>query len=287
MTTTLRMLPLTALHPDPGNPRDDETPDDEMVESVRELGILQALLVKTDGDGHLIIAGHRRWRAGVLAEVKTAPCLIVDGWSADRVLAAQIAENVHRLGLNPIEQAKALERLQKSAEVNQRTAAAMTGMTQGNVSRLLMLLRLTPQLQAKVASREMSIDQALGYNRAPSRQLATRGAIDPRYDELRDNVKALGVALVKGDDDALEEAAMAAFRVLSHWLPDETSGGDARADGPSSRAPTIRCAYCPKQLPVDHPATATERIRAQSRHLLESERCRLRHERATRKTSRS
>ena len=281
---SLRYLALSEIHPDPGNPRDDETPSEEMVESIRDLGILQALLVKTDGDGFVLVDGHRRWRGAMSIDPTgfgEIPCLVVDGWSATQVLEAQIATGIHARGLNPIEQAKALARLQKATGTTQRAAASLSGLSQAKVSQLLLLLRLTPQLQAKVASGEIGVSTALGYNRAPSRQLVTRGYVDPRYDELRDAVTALGKALLADDEAAIAEHSSTAYRSLSAWMPDDLAVG-RDGDAESTSGPSVACPYCPERLHVEHPAGPPERARARRRHLAGSDTCRRKHDREMR-----
>ena len=280
MAARLLLIPTAELHPDPANPRDDATPDDELVASVAELGVLQALLVRTDPEGgYLITAGHRRWGAAVASRTAKVPARVVDDWSPEQTAAAQVAENMHRVALNPVEEAKAVDRMLKMTGASQMSVARLLGISQAKVSRYVQILRLPRVVREKLARGDISIMGALGYDQAPSQRLASGAPIHPAYDALREAIKMLGRAILKGDPDGAGEAADEAAELLGEW----TSGSGRSAGGES---PKVRCPYCREQVPVGGQATTEERRRAHARHRMANPRCQSEYSREQRAAAR-
>ena len=252
------LIPTGELHPDPANPREDATPDDELVSSVGELGVLQALLVRTDPEGgYVITAGHRRHGAAVASRTPKVPVMIVDDWTPEQVAAAQIAENMHRVALNPVEEARAVDRMLTMTGASQMSVARLLGISQAKVSRYVQILRLPRQVRDRLARGDISIMGALGYDKAPSQRLASGAPIHPAYDALRQAVKALGVAVLKGDGQSAARAADEAAELLTEWTGDRAAG---------SESPKVRCPYCNAAVPVGGDAGTEERRRAHARH---------------------
>jgi ParB family chromosome partitioning protein len=112
MTATLTMVPLSKITPREGfNPRTEFGDDQmaELVESIRQHGIITPLTLAPDGDGFVIIASERRYRAAKQAKLKDVPAQVRDADGDALTLA--VAENVIRADLNPVEEARAYERL--------------------------------------------------------------------------------------------------------------------------------------------------------------------------------
>src|ERR1051325_2977102 len=113
MSATVEIVPLAKIKPQKDfNPRAefDEAQMAELVESVKQHGIISPLTLAPDGDGAFtIIAGERRYRAAQAAKLKAVPAQVRDREPA--ALALAVAENVIRADLNPIEEARAYERL--------------------------------------------------------------------------------------------------------------------------------------------------------------------------------
>ena len=157
-------LPLDALQPGRYQPRTDF--DDaslaELAESIRAQGVMQPVLVRPLGDGrHEIIAGERRVRAARLAGLETVPVLVRD--VPDRTAAAMaLIENIQREDLNPIEEARGLERLTGEFGMTHEAAAESVGRSRSAASNLLRLLKLAEPVQAML--RDGALD--MGHARA-------------------------------------------------------------------------------------------------------------------------
>lgn len=143
----------------------DDEPLDELAASIRQFGILQSLTVTLpDQDGmHTLIAGERRLRAAKLAGLTTVPVRMRD-FTPDDLSVARLAENLLRVDLSPIEQAKAFRRL-LDGKLSQRDLADKLGLSQPHIANRVRLLKLPAELQERVISGEIGPSDA--------RQLAT------------------------------------------------------------------------------------------------------------------
>ena len=112
MIDQVHQLSVDALQPNPLQPRGVITPDSlmDLVESIKEHGVLEPLVVAETPAGYQIIAGERRWRAAKLAGLTTVPSLIRKT-SPQGMLEMALVENVQRTDLNPVDRAKAFDRL--------------------------------------------------------------------------------------------------------------------------------------------------------------------------------
>jgi ParB family transcriptional regulator, chromosome partitioning protein len=141
------------IQPDPDQPRRrlDVDAQKELVESVKHLGILQPITVRyIEAEGiYRIITGERRYHAACEAGLTEIPCW-VQSPKEDEVLLHQIVENWQRLDMHPYDLADALARLRDANGLSQRDLARETGKSEGEISKLLALLDLAPEVQ-KVA----------------------------------------------------------------------------------------------------------------------------------------
>ena len=152
MTTTLTMVPLQKIKPREGfNPRSEFGDEQmaELVESIRLHGIITPLTLAPDGDGFVIVAGERRYRAAKRAKLKEVPAQVrdVDG----DALTLAVAENVIRADLNPVEEARAYERLVME-DGGAGKVAKLVGRSEKLIGERLDLLRL-PNRGASAARR--------------------------------------------------------------------------------------------------------------------------------------
>ena len=106
----LQEIPLSAIRPNPQQPREhfDEESLAALAESIREVGVLQPVLVRPGGDGFELIAGERRWRAARRIGLQTIPAIVRTADDAS-MLQQAIIENVQREELNPLEEAAAYQ----------------------------------------------------------------------------------------------------------------------------------------------------------------------------------
>lgn len=182
-------LALGELAFNPENPREviDRTDPEfqELLASVTEIGVIAPVTVCTvaafvkhhprhagvlEGAGYVVVAGHRRIEASRLAKRDRIPAMVNDDAAVDPLVWA-IAENMLRVDLNPMEQARALQALTDKPPagkgVSQRKVAAGIGKTQAFVSQRIALLSLTPELQALVASGKLGVKSAREYAALP------------------------------------------------------------------------------------------------------------------------
>lgn len=140
------MLPLTALRPNPDQPRRSFDPESlkELADSIKAQGIIQPLLVRpqSDGTSYQIVAGERRWRAARLAGLTQVPVFVRE-LSDKEVMAAALIENLQREDLNPIEEALALQGLRDTLELTQEELAARLGKSRPAIANALRLLQLS------------------------------------------------------------------------------------------------------------------------------------------------
>src|SRR4030065_1887049 len=126
MAEEVVQIDVNELQPNPLQPRGAITPESlvDLVDSIREHGILEPLVIAKTPAGFQIIAGERRWRAAKLAGFKTVPAIIKET-SPQGMLEMALVENVQRSDLNPIDRAKAFDRLMSefglgNSEISQR-----------------------------------------------------------------------------------------------------------------------------------------------------------------------
>ncbi len=155
-------LPLAAIVPNPRQPRQvfDEDALAELVHSLREIGLLQPIVVRGVGGGRYeLVAGERRWRAAQQAGFTVIPAIVRE--TADDVLLRDaLLENLHRAQLNPLEEAAAYDQLLKDFGCTQEELATRIGRSRPQVSNTLRLLRLPLPVQRRVAAGVLSAGHA-------------------------------------------------------------------------------------------------------------------------------
>jgi ParB family chromosome partitioning protein len=159
-------IPLDDVRPNPRQPRTvfDEDALAELVHSIREIGLLQPIVVRpvTEGDDGVhyeLVAGERRWRAGREAGLERIPAIVRE--TADDVLLRDaLLENLHRAQLNPLEEAAAYQQLLDDFGCTQEELATRIGRSRPQVSNTLRLLRLPAPVQRRVAAGVLSAGHA-------------------------------------------------------------------------------------------------------------------------------
>jgi ParB family chromosome partitioning protein len=132
----------------------------ELAASIAANGVVQPVLVRPLVNGRFqLIAGERRWRASELAGKKTVPA-ILRRVSDEQAMEITIVENLQRMDLNPMEQARAFDRLGREFHMTQDQMAVRTGKDRATVANFLRLLRLPISVQARVESGELSYGHA-------------------------------------------------------------------------------------------------------------------------------
>lgn len=175
----LRMLPVERLHRGKYQPRAEIDPEalDELTRSVRAQGVVQPIVVRADDDGASfeIIAGERRWRAAQGAGLAEIPAIVrcVDDETA---LALSLIENIQREDLNPIEEARALQRLIEEFAMTHELAAEAVGRSRSSITNLLRLLELNADVRSLVERGGLNMGHAralLGLSGLPQSEAAS------------------------------------------------------------------------------------------------------------------
>jgi ParB family chromosome partitioning protein len=170
----IKRAPVASIRPNPAQPRVGfhERDMGELIESVRELGVLQPLLVRPAGDGYELIAGERRLRAAKAAGLEEVP-VIERETSNDDMLTLALVENLQRTDLNPIEKARGFKHLIDDYALTQEAAAKRLGKDRSTIANFMRLLDLPEAVQHVVSRGTISMGHAralLGLPHASAQQ---------------------------------------------------------------------------------------------------------------------
>jgi ParB family transcriptional regulator, chromosome partitioning protein len=157
----IQTLPLDQITPSPLQPRQEFRSEhlQELVESIRQRGIIQPLIVRQVGDKYELIAGERRWRAARELRLTEAPAIVRQ--ASDReVLELALIENLQREDLNPIEEAGAYERLHRDFGLTQDEICKRVGKSRAYIANTMRLLDLEPDAQTLLKQGRISVGHA-------------------------------------------------------------------------------------------------------------------------------
>ncbi|MBN9644301.1 ParB/RepB/Spo0J family partition protein [Corynebacterium mendelii] len=162
-----REIPVAAIEPNPKQPRHvfDEDALNELVHSISEFGLMQPIVVRPAGDGNgpeqrfELIMGERRWRAAEKAGLAAIPAIVRHTDDGD-MLRDALLENIHRVQLNPLEEAAAYAQLLEEFGVTQAQLAERLGRSRPVISNMIRLLDLPMPVQRKVAAGVLSAGHA-------------------------------------------------------------------------------------------------------------------------------
>ncbi|MGD0520432.1 MAG: ParB/RepB/Spo0J family partition protein [Terracidiphilus sp.] len=174
-----RDLPLDQVDRNPFQTRShlNEEQLAELAASITSNGVVQPVLVRPLPNGRFqLIAGERRWRASQLAGKATIPAFLRQV-SDEQAMEITIVENLQRTDLNPMEQARAFDRLSREFHMTQEQMAQRTGKDRTTIANFLRLLRLPASVQARVESGELSFGHArtlLAFEYAEEMEKAAR-----------------------------------------------------------------------------------------------------------------
>ncbi len=157
----VRMLPVSALTPHPGQPRRhfDDALLDELAASIASRGLIQPIVVRPHGHDYQIVAGERRWRAAQRARLHEVPVVVRDFDDA-QTLEIALIENIQRQDLNAIEEAQAYQRLAGEYGHTQEALAKIVHKSRSHVANLLRLLELPEAVQDRVTDGSLSMGHA-------------------------------------------------------------------------------------------------------------------------------
>ncbi|MEU2347675.1 ParB/RepB/Spo0J family partition protein [Modestobacter sp. NPDC049651] len=199
----LREVPVGEVVPNPKQPRqvfDDEALE-ELTYSVREFGLLQPIVVREvpgeDGSGYELIMGERRLRAARAAGLETVPAIVRDT-TDDAMLRDALLENIHRVQLNPLEEAAAYQQLLEEFGATHEELAAKIGRSRSQVTNTIRLMKLPVKVQTRVAAGVLSAGHARALLGLPDVEaqdaLATRIVAEGMSVRATEEAVALAVA---------------------------------------------------------------------------------------------
>ena len=159
--TDLRRIAISRIRANPNQPRQGFDADalETLADSIRQLGVLQPVVVRPEGPGFVLIAGERRWRAAQEAGLTELPALIRETDAVGTVTEA-LVENLLREDLNPLEEAAAFRQLEDEFGMTHAEIGERVGRSRAAVTNALRLLNLAPAIQVLVASRDLSAGHA-------------------------------------------------------------------------------------------------------------------------------
>jgi ParB family chromosome partitioning protein len=154
-------LEVDELRPSPLQPRMrfDEKGIEELAQSIRKAGVLQPIIVIPEGEQFRILIGERRWRAAQKAGLRKVPVLIRN-IPKEQQLEVSLVENLQREELNPIEIARAYERLTEELGYTQEEVGEKVGKDRASVANFLRLLKLPSEIQESIQDGKISMGHA-------------------------------------------------------------------------------------------------------------------------------
>lgn len=207
-------VPINSIRPNPHQPRShfDEEDLSALTASIRAVGVLQPVLLRSTDDGQYeLIAGERRWRAARRAGLHTIPALVRTVDDLGRVEQALI-ENLHRVDLNPMEEAAAYQQLIEDFELTHDQVAARVGRSRAAVSNTLRLFQLPPSIQRLVIEGDLSAGHARALLGTPDRNFQEALARRAVAEDL--SVRAVEEAVRERNDAPMTTASTSAPRRL-------------------------------------------------------------------------
>ncbi len=193
------LAPVDKIQPNPKQPRNKLNSDEieELVASIKHIGVIQPLLVAPGNGGYVLVAGSRRLEASKRAALEEVPCIIQD-LEEEELLRYALIENLQREDLAPLEEAEAIKQLMSSEHLNYRMVADLIGKSKSFISGRLALLNLPDDLKSAVSQGVISLKKAdvlktVKNAKARSRLLARAPQLDlPTLRTLAEKARAKG-----------------------------------------------------------------------------------------------
>ncbi|MCI8467261.1 MAG: ParB/RepB/Spo0J family partition protein [Bacilli bacterium] len=182
-TNDILEIPLGEIRSNPYQPRKsfNEESLQEMAESIKELGIVQPIIVKKSIKGYELVAGERRTKAARLAGLETIPAIIKD-FNDQEMMEIALVENIQREDLNPIDEANAYENIIRISGMTQDEFAKKFGKSRSHVTNMLGLLTLPSNTKRLVQNKKLSMGHARALSKIEDNnkidELATKAVVN-------------------------------------------------------------------------------------------------------------
>jgi ParB family chromosome partitioning protein len=229
--SSLTELPTAAIVPNRFQPREhfDEEALTALTASIREMGILQPILVRPAvDDQYEIIAGERRWRAAKRAGLQHVPCIVRDVEDT-AALEHALVENLHRQDLNPLEEAAAYQQLMEDFGLTQELVSQRVGRSRSAVANTLRLFQLPPSIQRMIGDGRLSAGHARALLATPDRDL---------QEELADEILNRGLS-VRETEQLVRERLAPPAEPEAEPEPDPQPVAPAARTPPALREPAV------------------------------------------------
>lgn len=211
------LVKITMVEPNRKQPRKnfDEDSLQELADSIKQVGLIQPILVQNKKDHYEIIAGERRWRAAKLAGLKEIP-VIIRNYSEQEIMEISLIENIQREDLNPIEEAQAYKRLLTEFNLKQDEVAERVAKSRTAVTNSIRLLKLDEKVQQMVIDDMISTGHAralLAVENAEEQYILAQQIFDERLsvrdvEKLVKNLHKPEKGKKSTDNNAIQNNAM-------------------------------------------------------------------------------
>jgi len=207
----LMRLQLDEISPNPNQPRKnfDEEGLDELAESIRQVGLIQPLVVRRVGEGYELVAGERRLRACKRLGMSEVPCLVEDVMVEQESTLVALIENLQRENLHYLEEAECYAALISNYSLTQEELATRLGKSQSAVANKLRVLRLSPKVKEAMQNARMTERhaRALLKLKDEAAQLQVVERVKNRALSVKDTEKLVEKTLNRLYDEKLDGAA--------------------------------------------------------------------------------
>ena len=240
--SAFREVPVAAIRPNPLQPRShfDEESMSSLAASIREVGVLQPILVRDLGEGEFeLVAGERRWRAARRAGLQTIP-VIVQSITDSNSLEHALVENLHRADLNPLEEAAAFHQLIDDFGYTHEQVATRVGRSRTVVTNTLRLLQLPAGVQRAIADGQVTAGHARALLGTPDRGF---------QEDLAKRIIAEGLTVRAVEDEIRTHGQPQSTENSGRWTGEDPREGLQGSDG-AERAPTGGPARSKSRLPA-------------------------------------
>ncbi|MDA8314429.1 MAG: ParB/RepB/Spo0J family partition protein [Actinomycetota bacterium] len=244
--SALREVPISSIRPNTLQPRThfDEEAMSSLAASIRELGVLQPVLVRPIGDGseYELIAGERRWRAARRAGLQTIPVLVREVSADVHSLEQALVENLHREDLGPLEEAAAYQQLIDDFGHTHEEVATRVGKSRATITNTLRLLQLPAGAQRALADGSISAGHARALLGTPDRALqdALVSRIVAEGLTVRQVEEAVRRGGAEGEDANVAQSSAAAAFAAGGTISGTTSGSTDGSTEGTTRAGVAR-----------------------------------------------